>query len=147
MPQGIVEKESDFYFRRLWGEPSEDVTKIPKYLVTFTVGYELRNNIDAAVKKFSDNFIILLFHYDGRTCKWEDFEWSKRAINVSTRQVDWTFCVILGMGRLACPPLVLVIVVAPLLRFFHYEDNLKESYFIKTSNYLVEVPLDISIGM
>ncbi|KAH9603705.1 hypothetical protein KSS87_007456, partial [Heliosperma pusillum] len=92
LPPGIVAKESDFYLRRLWGEPSEDVIEKPKYLVTFTVGYELRNNIDAAVKKFSDNFAILLFHYDGRTSEWEDFEWSKRAIHVSARkQTKWWF--------------------------------------------------------
>ncbi|CAL5430326.1 unnamed protein product [Camellia sinensis] len=39
----------------------------PKYLVTFTVGLDQRNNIDAAVKK----------------SEWHQFEWSKRAIHVS----------------------------------------------------------------
>ncbi|CAM9003019.1 unnamed protein product [Rhodiola kirilowii] len=66
LPPGIVEPESDYFLRRLWGKPSEDLIKKPKYLVTFTVGYEQKKNIDAAVKKFSDNFSILLFHYDGR---------------------------------------------------------------------------------
>ncbi|KAF4363723.1 hypothetical protein G4B88_000952 [Cannabis sativa] len=37
---GIVEATSDFYPRRLWGNPSEDLTSHPKYLVTFTVGYD-----------------------------------------------------------------------------------------------------------
>lgn len=31
----------------------QDLASIPKYLVTFTVGYNQRNNIDAAVKKVS----------------------------------------------------------------------------------------------
>ncbi|KAH9623180.1 hypothetical protein KSS87_019292 [Heliosperma pusillum] len=52
---------------------------------------------------------------------------------------------ILGKGCLPCQPRALVAVVAPLLQFFHYEDTLAESYFIKTSNYLVEAHLHIYI--
>ncbi|CAK7332307.1 unnamed protein product [Dovyalis caffra] len=92
LPPGIVVAESDLYLRRLWGEPSEDIQKKPKYLLTFTVGYDQRNNINAAVKKFSDDFQILLFHYDGRTSEWDQFEWSKSAIHVSvTRQTKWWY--------------------------------------------------------
>ncbi|CAA3030559.1 uncharacterized protein LOC111396163 [Olea europaea subsp. europaea] len=92
LPAGILASESDFYTRRLWGLPNEDLASIPKYLVTFTVGYNQRNNIDAAVKKFSDNFTILLFHYDGQTTEWDEFEWSKRAIHVSARkQTKWWY--------------------------------------------------------
>ncbi len=36
--------------------------------------------------QFSGNFTILLFHYDGRTTEWDEFEWSKRAIHVSVHQ-------------------------------------------------------------
>lgn len=44
----------------------------------------------AASQQFSENFTILLFHYDGRTTEWEEFEWSKRAIHVSVRkQTKW----------------------------------------------------------
>ncbi|KAK2968117.1 hypothetical protein RJ640_028022, partial [Escallonia rubra] len=87
LPPGIVASESDFYLRRLWGLPSE-----PRYLVTFTVGYDQKDNIDKAVKKFSENFTILLFHYDGRTTEWNEFEWSKRAIHVSARkQTKWWY--------------------------------------------------------
>lgn len=40
--------------------------------------------------QFSENFTIMLFHYDGRTSDWEEFEWSKRAIHVSARkQTKW----------------------------------------------------------
>ncbi|XP_052196655.1 uncharacterized protein LOC127804000 [Diospyros lotus] len=89
---GFVESESDLYLRRLWGLPSEDLLVKPKYLMTFTVGYELKKNIDAAVKKLSENFTILLFHYDGRTSEWEEFEWSKQAIHVSVRkQTKWWY--------------------------------------------------------
>lgn len=92
LPPGIVVSESDLYLRRLWGEPSEDLRKKPKYLVTFTVGLDQRNNIDAAVKKFSEDFMIMLFHYDGRTSEWDQFEWSKSAIHVSIkRQTKWWY--------------------------------------------------------
>ncbi|KAF6137133.1 hypothetical protein GIB67_030897, partial [Kingdonia uniflora] len=92
LPPGIVESESDFFLRRLWGKPSEDLTFKPKYLVTFTVGYSMKRNIDAAVKKFSENFTIMLFHYDGRTTEWDEFEWSKRAIHVSaSKQTKWWY--------------------------------------------------------
>ncbi|KAL0385464.1 UNVERIFIED_CONTAM: hypothetical protein Sradi_2940700 [Sesamum radiatum] len=53
LPPAIVASESDLYLRRLWGVPSEDLANKAKYLVTFTVGYDQRNNIDAAVKKAS----------------------------------------------------------------------------------------------
>ncbi|XP_021901239.1 uncharacterized protein LOC110817135 isoform X2 [Carica papaya] len=92
LPPGIVRAQSDFYFHRLWGNPNEDLSDRPKYLVTFTVGYNQRNNIDACVKKFSGNFTILLFHYDGRTTEWDEFEWSQRAIHVSARkQTKWWY--------------------------------------------------------
>lgn len=92
LPPGIIESESDLYLRRLWGLPSEDLTIRPRYLVTFTVGYEQKKNIDAAIRKFSENFTIMLFHYDGRTSEWEEFEWSRRAIHVSARkQTKWWY--------------------------------------------------------
>ncbi|KAK8581465.1 hypothetical protein V6N13_144491 [Hibiscus sabdariffa] len=92
LPPGIVVPETDLYLRRLWGEPSEDLKKKPKYLVTFTVGIEQRNNIDKCVKKFSEDFQFLLFHYDGRTTEWDQFEWSKNAIHVSVKkQTKWWY--------------------------------------------------------
>nr|XP_018625576.1 uncharacterized protein LOC104094058 isoform X3 [Nicotiana tomentosiformis] len=92
LPPGIVNSESDFYPRRLWGKPSEDLPSKPKYLVTFTVGLNQKHNIDAAVKKFSDDFTVLLFHYDGKTTEWDEFEWSKRAIHVSVqKQTKWWY--------------------------------------------------------
>ncbi|GLU03149.1 hypothetical protein SLE2022_203660 [Rubroshorea leprosula] len=92
LPPRIVRAESDLYLRRLWGNPKQDLNIVPKYLVTFTVGYGQRKNIDAAVKKFSENFTVVLFHYDGRTTEWEEFEWSKKAIHISIRkQTKWWY--------------------------------------------------------
>ncbi|CAA3014309.1 hypothetical protein CDL12_23963 [Olea europaea subsp. europaea] len=92
LPPGIVTSESDLYLRRLWGHPGEDLIIKPRYLITFTVGYEQRKNIDAAVKKLTENFMILLFHYDGRVNEWDEFEWSKSAIHVSVlKQTKWWY--------------------------------------------------------
>ncbi|KAF3793634.1 hypothetical protein EJ110_NYTH03375 [Nymphaea thermarum] len=61
---GIVVPQSDLYLRRLWGDPSQ----------------------------FSGNFTILLFHYDGKTSEWDEFEWSKGAIHVSVqKQSKWWY--------------------------------------------------------
>ncbi|GKV14603.1 hypothetical protein SLEP1_g25450 [Rubroshorea leprosula] len=92
LPPEIIRAESDLYFRRLSGNPKEDLTYKPKYLVTFTVGFDQSKNIDAAVEKFSENFTIVLFHYDGRTTEWDEFEWSKKAIHISARrQTKWWY--------------------------------------------------------
>lgn len=40
--------------------------------------------------QFSENFTIVLFHYDGRASEWEELEWSKQAIHVSVqKQTKW----------------------------------------------------------
>lgn len=92
LPPGIVVSETDLYLRRLWGTPSEDLKKKPKYLATFTVGYAQKENINAVIQKFSDDFTILLFHYDGHTNEWDEFEWSKRAIHISaSKQTKWWY--------------------------------------------------------
>ncbi|KAL0421457.1 UNVERIFIED_CONTAM: hypothetical protein Slati_3168600, partial [Sesamum latifolium] len=120
LPPSIVASESDLYLRRLWGLPSEDLANKPKYLVTFTVGYDQRNNIDAAVKKFSENFTILLFHYDGRTTEWDDFEWSKRAIHISARkQTKWWYA-----KRFLHPD-----IVAPYDYIFIWDEDLGVEHF------------------
>ncbi|KAL9307242.1 hypothetical protein AtNW77_Chr1g0027641 [Arabidopsis thaliana] len=93
LPSGIIASESDLYLRRLWGNPDEDLVKQPRYLATFTVGYNQRHNIDACVSKFSENFTIVLFHYDGVTSAWNDeFEWSRNAIHISVKkQTKWWY--------------------------------------------------------
>ncbi|XP_078169777.1 uncharacterized protein LOC144564129 isoform X2 [Carex rostrata] len=70
----------------------KDLPMKPKYLVVFTVGYQQKEIVNAAVQKFSENFTILLFHYDGRVNEWDEFEWSQRAIHISTRkQAKWWY--------------------------------------------------------
>ncbi|KAF3592151.1 hypothetical protein DY000_02023355 [Brassica cretica] len=93
LPPGIIASESDLYLRRFWGNPEEDLKNKPRYLVTFTVGYNQRHNIDACIKKFSDSFTIVLFHYDGRVSEWDgEFEWSKNVIHISVlKQTKWWY--------------------------------------------------------
>ncbi|KAF3627076.1 putative SAGA-associated factor 29 -like protein isoform X1 [Capsicum annuum] len=86
LPPCLAASESDLYPRRLCGLTREDLIIKPRYLIFFAVGYEQKNNIDVALKKFSVNFTFMLFHYDGRTSEWDDHEWSKGAIHVSTRK-------------------------------------------------------------
>ncbi|KAK1367925.1 hypothetical protein POM88_034017 [Heracleum sosnowskyi] len=74
----------------VWGpeDQSKDIKKKTKYLVTFTVGFDQRNNIDATVKKFSEDFQILFFHYNGRTSEWDQFEWSKLSLELGAWSVE-----------------------------------------------------------
>ncbi|KAA8541696.1 hypothetical protein F0562_022848 [Nyssa sinensis] len=69
LPPGIVEPYSDLYLHRVQGNPSEDLVVKPKYLLALTVGYLQKDIINRIVTKFSENFTIVLFHYDGRD-KW-----------------------------------------------------------------------------
>ncbi|XP_061358072.1 uncharacterized protein LOC133302326 [Gastrolobium bilobum] len=120
LPPKIIESQSDFYLRRLWGLPQQDLTVKQKYLVTFTVGYDQRNNIDAAIKKFSDKFTIVLFHYDGRATEWNEFEWSKRAIHISVRkQTKWWYA-----KRFLHPD-----IVAPYDYIFIWDEDLGVEHF------------------
>ncbi|XP_042393376.1 uncharacterized protein LOC121984499 isoform X2 [Zingiber officinale] len=120
LPPDIIVSESDLYPRRLWGNPSEDLQIQQKFLVTFTVGYDQKKNIDAAIKKFSENFTIMLFHYDGRTSEWDEFEWSKKAIHVSARkQTKWWFA-----KRFLHPD-----IVAPYDYIFIWDEDLGVEHF------------------
>jgi hypothetical protein len=54
---------------------------LANYLILFSLWLLLQ---------FSNDFAILLFHYDGRVTEWDEFEWSKRAIHVSVwKQAKW----------------------------------------------------------
>ncbi|XP_062196132.1 uncharacterized protein LOC133899182 [Phragmites australis] len=92
LPPNIVVPESDLHLRRLWGNPRED-TPTRKYLLALTIGYNEKVNVNATVHKFTDNFDVVLFHYDGRTTEWDDeFDWSKQAVHVSVRgQTKWWY--------------------------------------------------------
>ncbi|KAM0027015.1 hypothetical protein Hdeb2414_s0020g00564661 [Helianthus debilis subsp. tardiflorus] len=120
LPPAILAAESDLYPRRLFGKPSEDITIKPKYLITFTIGQNQKPNIDKAVKKFSENFTVLLFHYDGKTTEWDEFEWSKRAIHISVpKQTKWWYA-----KRFLHPD-----IVAPYDYIFIWDEDLGVDHF------------------
>ncbi|KAK8996111.1 hypothetical protein V6N11_076359 [Hibiscus sabdariffa] len=92
LPPGIVSPMSDIYPCRLWGKPSE----------------------------FSENFTIVLFHYDGQTSEWDEFEWSRRAIHVSARkQSKWWYA-----KRFLHPD-----IVAPYDYIFIWDEDLGVQHF------------------
>lgn len=128
LPPGIVVSESDLHLRRLWGSPSED-EPVRKYLLTMAVGYKERANVNATVHKFSDNFDLVLFHYDGHTTEWdEEFQWSKEAVHVSARkQTKWWFA-----KRFLHPS-----IVAPYDYVFLWDEDLG------VENFIAEAYIDI----
>lgn len=120
LPPSIVVPTTDFFLRRLWGNPEEDIPFQPKYLVTFTVGFNQKDIVNAAVSKFSKNWTIVLFHYDGRTSEWDEFEWSQQVIHISARkQSKWWFA-----KRFLHPD-----VVSPYEYIFIWDEDLDVEHF------------------
>ncbi|GLJ36764.1 hypothetical protein SUGI_0740520 [Cryptomeria japonica] len=120
LPPGIVVRETDLYPRRLWGKPSEDLPFKPKYLVAFTVGIRQKYIVNDMVSKFSEKFSVILFHYDGITTEWDQFEWSRHAIHVSTKkQTKWWFA-----KRFLHPD-----IVAPYEYIFIWDEDLGLEHF------------------
>lgn len=92
LPRGIVVPLTDLYPRRLWGKPEEDLPVKPKYLLTLTVGLQQKDFVNQCVQKFSRDWQIVLFHYDGKVSEWDDLDWAKYAIRISTpKQAKWWY--------------------------------------------------------
>ncbi|KAL0737582.1 hypothetical protein Bca4012_013792 [Brassica carinata] len=65
---------------------------LPFVLLIFPQKKKLSSLNLSLSQQFSDNFTIVLFHYDGRTSEYDEFEWSKRAIHVSVpKQTKWWY--------------------------------------------------------
>ncbi|KAG6557754.1 hypothetical protein Mapa_000521 [Marchantia paleacea] len=121
LPLGIIIPESDLYQRRLWGKPDEDLPASPsRHLVTFTVGIKQKDIVNKAVQKFPKEWTILLFHYDGNTDAWNEFEWSKTAIHISAKkQTKWWYA-----KRFLHPD-----IVAPYDYIFIWDEDLGVDHF------------------
>ncbi|KAL1826202.1 uncharacterized protein LOC108210563 [Daucus carota subsp. sativus] len=94
LPKGIVTRTSNLEMRPLWGPPNKRNPKAPTIsLLAMAVGQKQKTNVNEIVKKFpEENFVVMLFHYDGVVDDWNDFEWSSRAIHVSAfHQTKWWF--------------------------------------------------------
>ncbi|MCO5551918.1 hypothetical protein L7F22_005425 [Adiantum nelumboides] len=120
LPPGIVVPTTDLFTRRLWGNPDEDIPYRPKYLVTLTVGIDQKDIVNATVSKFSKNWTIVLFHYDGRINEWDQFEWAQKVIHISARkQTKWWFA-----KRFLHPD-----IVAPFEYIFIWDEDLGVDHF------------------
>ncbi|CAI9298554.1 unnamed protein product [Lactuca saligna] len=94
LPKGIVSKTSDLEMRPLWGpRKKRKNVKSPMSLLAMAVGMKQKANVNEMIKKFpSDDFVIMLFHYDGVVDEWKDLEWSSRVIHISAiSQTKWWF--------------------------------------------------------
>ncbi|OIS99281.1 PREDICTED: uncharacterized protein LOC109230950 [Nicotiana attenuata] len=96
LPRGIIQPSSDLELMPLWstsGSRSKASISSSRNLLAIAVGVKQKSNVDALVQKFlSENFTIVLFHYDGHVDGWWDLQWSKEAVHiVANNQTKWWF--------------------------------------------------------
>ncbi|KAK6154720.1 hypothetical protein DH2020_008968 [Rehmannia glutinosa] len=93
LPRGIIEARSDLELKPLWNSKSKISVRSSNNLLAMPVGIKQKQNVCAIVQKFlSENFTIILFHYDGNLDGWSDLEWSREAIHiVAHNQTKWWF--------------------------------------------------------
>ncbi|KAI8000701.1 hypothetical protein LOK49_LG09G00622 [Camellia lanceoleosa] len=96
LPRGIIQAGSDLELKPLWSTSSSrekvDVSSSHN-LLAIPVGIKQKSNVDVIVQKFlSENFTIILFHYDGNMDGWWDLPWSKNATHiVAQNQTKWWY--------------------------------------------------------
>ncbi|CAI9769274.1 unnamed protein product [Fraxinus pennsylvanica] len=94
LPKGIVSSTSNLEMRPLWGPVSaNDNSNHAKNLLAIAVGIKQKELANHIVEKFlANDFVVMLFHYDGVVDEWNDFNWYGRVIHVSaTNQTKWWF--------------------------------------------------------
>ncbi|KAL9146413.1 hypothetical protein ABFS82_13G108600 [Erythranthe guttata] len=96
LPRGIIEARSDLELKPLWttsSSRSKVSDRSSSNLLAMPVGVKQKQNVDTIVQKFlSENFTIILFHYDGNLDGWWDLEWSKKAVHIAAHnQTKWWF--------------------------------------------------------
>eukprot|EP00262_Sarcandra_glabra_P009679 TRINITY_DN2419_c0_g1_i2.p1 TRINITY_DN2419_c0_g1~~TRINITY_DN2419_c0_g1_i2.p1 ORF type:complete len:372 (-),score=40.65 TRINITY_DN2419_c0_g1_i2:13-1098(-) len=96
LPRGIVQASSDMELRPLWMTRSltlKDDVPSHRNLLAIPAGIKQKITVDAIVQKFlSENFTIILFHYDGNVNGWNDLQWSSNAIHIAAHnQTKWWF--------------------------------------------------------
>ncbi|KAK9150000.1 hypothetical protein Syun_008309 [Stephania yunnanensis] len=92
LPRGIIQATSDLELRPLW-QSNLMVNTPHRNLLAISVGIKQMENVDEIVRKFlSENFTIMLFHYDGNEGGWMDFEWYNKTLHISAlNQTKWWF--------------------------------------------------------
>ncbi|XVF32026.1 hypothetical protein REPUB_Repub17cG0045900 [Reevesia pubescens] len=93
LPRGIISETSDLEMRPSWGLQNKKKSKSSMNLLAIAVGIKQKESVNKIVKKFPvDDFIVMLFHYDGIVDQWKDLEWNDRAIHMSAaNQTKWWF--------------------------------------------------------
>ncbi|KMZ60849.1 Lysine ketoglutarate reductase trans-splicing related 1-like [Zostera marina] len=94
LPKGIVVQNSNLEMKPLWGSfKLMNNSKASKSLLAIAVGISQKEIVNEIVKKFiSDDFTVMLLHYDGVVDEWRDLNWSDTVIHVSAlNQTKWWF--------------------------------------------------------
>ncbi|XP_073121480.1 uncharacterized protein [Henckelia pumila] len=93
LPEGIVCSTSNLETRPLWGPVSDDTKPAHRRsLLAIAVGIKQKHLVNQIVKKFlENNFVVILFHYDGIVDKWNE-GWGDQVLHVSAmNQTKWWF--------------------------------------------------------
>ncbi|GAB2259591.1 hypothetical protein Droror1_Dr00010446 [Drosera rotundifolia] len=94
LPRGIIHSRTDLELNSLWSQSRAEVNISSDHnLLAMAVGIKQKHNVDTIVKKFlTENFTIMLFHYDGNMDGWSALDWSNEAIHVMAQnQTKWWF--------------------------------------------------------
>lgn len=96
LPRGIIQAGSDLELKPLWSRsPRSSKADVSSHhnLLAIPAGIKQKDNVDAMARKFlSENFTIMLFHYDGKVDGWWDLDWSSKAIHiVALNQTKWWY--------------------------------------------------------
>ncbi|XP_024983467.1 uncharacterized protein LOC112519523 isoform X1 [Cynara cardunculus var. scolymus] len=97
LPRGIIEAKSDLELKPLWSTSSLKSKKgdasSTHNLLAIPVGLKQKRNVNTIVQKFlTENFTVILFHYDGKVDGWRDLEWNNKVIHiVAQNQTKWWF--------------------------------------------------------
>ncbi|XP_033133278.1 uncharacterized protein LOC103834066 [Brassica rapa] len=98
LPQGIIVKTSNLETQHLWNYcDSENVTEgntnHSMSLLAMAVGIKQNELVNKVIQKFPlQDFVVMLFHYDGVLDDWNQYPWSAHAIHVSVmNQTKWWF--------------------------------------------------------
>ncbi|KAL8208917.1 hypothetical protein R6Q57_008329 [Mikania cordata] len=94
LPEGIVAKTSDLQMHPLWGSYDfQSHSNRSMSLLAIAVGIKQKHLVNEIIKKFLKNdFVVMVFHYDGIVDQWDDLEWALRVIHISAmNQTKWWF--------------------------------------------------------
>ncbi|CAA0840038.1 Protein of unknown function (DUF707 [Striga hermonthica] len=93
LPRGIVSVTSNLDMVSLAGPLSDDNKSKKTSLLAIAAGINQKVLVNEIVNKFlRENFVVMLFHYDGIVNEWSDFEWNDRVIHVTAKnQTKWWF--------------------------------------------------------